>query len=134
MPKDKAQTAVRLAVANEKARTELELILDKWFRKYFVKGITLPQAKGMHSTGTFSTFEEVLQKQEDQIVIAVVRKLDPRCIEVLSRPRPELVAHIRALASGAMKPTGKPKPQKKPKVPSPSKPRKPGGVLANARQ
>ncbi|MDX2259547.1 MAG: hypothetical protein NW205_11600 [Hyphomicrobiaceae bacterium] len=133
MFRKKAETCSRLAAGHEKASAELGVLLKKWFEKHFVKGLTLPQAKGMHSIGVFSAFDEALQEYEDQTVIAVVRKLDPHCIEVLSRPRDEMLAHIRALASGAREAAGKPKPPKKAKAQSKSKPRKPGGILANAR-
>ena len=134
MLETKARISARLAVASGKAGSELGMLLDKWFEKHFVKGITLPLAKGMHATGTMSGFEEAMQGYGDQTVVAVVRKLDPHCISILSRPRQEMLAHILALASGAQEPAGRPKVAKAPKAPTVAKPRKPGGVLANARQ
>jgi hypothetical protein len=68
-------------------------------------------------------------------VIAVLRKIDPHRADILTRPRPEMEAHIRELAAGRIEPTPKPKPPGKTKTqkgPS-EKPVRSGGIYKRSR-
>lgn len=137
---DRAQVCGRLGVTSDKAATELNDLLAKWFNKHFVKGLTLPLLKGMRGTEALTAFELGLGDGSEADVIAIVRKLDPHRTELLTHSRAALMAHVRALAEQQITPALDPK---KVKVPKPTplskqkaakKQEKKGGVLERARQ
>ncbi len=132
--KDKALACARLSANSDKAGTELTTVLDKWFEKHFVKGVSLKALQSLDATDALATFESVIALRSEADLIAVMRKVDPQNVTVLSKSRADMMLHIRALASGAASPTAKPKPPKKPAPAKAAKPRKAGGFLANARQ
>jgi hypothetical protein len=135
MAQDKLQACGRLSATSDKARTELTVLLAKWFEKNFVKGISVALAQSISTSGAGAAFETLLSGSSDEVIIGVVRKLDPNRVDILSRPRDELLAHIRSIAAGTVLPADKPKPPKKTAASkAPARARKPGGVLANARQ
>lgn len=131
---DRAQLCARLGVLTNKAGADLDSLLSKWFSKHFVKGLKLPLLKSMKGTEALASFEAGLSGCSEDEVIGVVRKLDPHRPEVLRRPRPELIAHLRALAEGRAEPAPKPKaPRPAAKKAIPKKTAK-GGILSQSRQ
>ena len=132
---DLALASARVAVANEKAAEDLGALLEKWFAKHLVKGIKLPVLRAMHDVGAFNSFSECLAAYDEVDVIAILRKVDPHRADILTRPRPEMEAHIRELAAGRVEPTPKPKPpgkSKSPKGPS-GKSARTGGIYERSR-
>ncbi len=132
---DLALASARMAIANEKASEELSALLEKWFAKHLVKGVKLSMLKALHETGAFNAFSECLAEHDEVDLIAVLRKVDPHRADILTRPRSEMEAHIRELASGRVDPAQKPKPPSKPKTPkrSSAKSARTGGVYERSR-
>ena len=130
---DRAQLCAQLGVLTNKAGSDLDSLLSKWFSKHFVKGLKLPLLKSVKGTEALASFEAGLSGCSEHEVIGVVRKLDPHRPEVLRRPRPELIAHLRALAEGRVEPAPKPKAPRPVKKPVSKKSAK-GGILSQSRQ
>ena len=130
--KDKADSFARLGLVSDKARDELSVALDKWFAKWFVKGIKLATLRELGDAQAYDAFERVLRGLAEAEVIAIVRKVDPENRAILSRARADIENHIRALAEGRVAPHGKISAKKNAK--NPAKVAKAGGVLATARQ
>ena len=131
---DKVEASALLSVQEAKAGRDLELLLDKWFAKHFVKGVKLPLLRSLHSTGSVSKFMQLLALRPLSDIIAVARKLDPHMVGLLAKPADEIISHLGLLASGKATPAGKPKPARKAKIQKVEVEIRPGGVLANSRQ
>jgi hypothetical protein len=101
---DLALVSARVAITSEKASDELSALLEKWFAKHLVKGITLPGLRAMHNAGVLSSFLECLPTRSETDVIAILRKVDPHGVAILRRPRAEMEAHVRDLATGRIGP------------------------------
>lgn len=131
-PKDMVLAAGRLSVVTQKAGTEFETTLGKWFEKHFVKGLTLQLLRSMHGSGAFAAFRAFLEAGKDAPVITILGKLDPNRPEVRARSKAAMIEHVAALAASAIEPAGKPKPPPKPKKVK-AKPETDGGVLERTR-
>ena len=101
---DLALASARVAIASEKAADELSSALNKWFAKHLVTGISLPALRALHSAGALGPFLECLPARNVVDVIAILRKVDPHRSAILKRPRAEMEAHIRDLATGRLEP------------------------------
>jgi hypothetical protein len=101
---DLALASARVAITSEKASDELSALLEKWFAKHLVKGITLPGLRAMHNAGALKSFLECLPTRSEADVIAILRKVDPHGVAILTRPRAEMEAHVRDLATGRIGP------------------------------
>lgn len=130
---DKAAQCARLGAVSGKAAADLDEMLQKWFVKHFVKGLTLPVLKSLNGTEGLTAFENILSAVPDHELLAVVRKLDAHRPELLALTRNEILVHIRAMAQGQISPAEKPKKQTKKKATS-SKNATKGGILAQSRQ
>ncbi|MFZ1105369.1 MAG: hypothetical protein WAN86_21370, partial [Hyphomicrobiaceae bacterium] len=87
-----------------KASDELSTLLEKWFAKHLVTGISLPMLRVLHETGALSSFLECLAARDETDVIAILRRVDPHRSGILKRPRREIEAHIRDLATSQVAP------------------------------
>jgi hypothetical protein len=101
---DLALASARVSVASEKAADELSAALKKWFAKHLVTGISLSALRALHGAGALGSFLECLPTRSDADVIAILRKVDPHRSAILKRPRTEMEAHIRNLATGHLEP------------------------------
>jgi hypothetical protein len=130
-----ALASARAAIANEKAAEDLSALLEKWFAKHLVKGIKLPMLRALHDAGALSAFADCLSAHSEADVIGVLRKVDPHKVNILTRPRAEMEAHIRELAAGRIAPAEKPQAPKKPKAPKAAsgKSARNGGVYERSR-
>jgi hypothetical protein len=132
--RNKAEYCGRLSVTVEKASSELDTLLDKWFSKHFISGLKLPLLKSMSGTDGFIAFEAMVFEVEEAKLIAAVRKLDPHNVELLHRGRPELIAHLRDLAAGRVQPAAKPRTTKAKSSTAAKKTSSKEGVLSRSRQ
>jgi len=130
---DRAQACVRLSALSDKSAVELQTLLEKWFAKHFVKGINLPMLKQMHGSEAYAAFEACLGASSEADLIAIIRKVDPHCVGILSGTRSELAIHIQRLAAGHA-PTPRTKRPRTAKKQTATGAPKSGGVLARSRQ
>ena len=98
---DLALASARVAIASEKASDELSALLDKWFAKHLVKGITLPGVAGACTIagelfGVYSPADALPRATKPRRHRPVLRERGPpREIEAgSSSSSPEMVAHI----------------------------------------
>lgn len=132
--RNKAEYCGRLSVTAEKASSQLDTLLDKWFAKNFISGLKLPLLKSMNGTDGFVAFEAMISEVEEAKLISVVRKLDPYRVELLHKEKSELIAHLRNLASGQVQAASKPRTTKAKSPGSAKKSSSKDGVLSRSRQ
>ena len=112
---DNVQLCGRLALANEKAAAELDIFLDKWVQKHFVKGSSIQALSVLRSSGALPSLQSWLQsRSSDADVLAIIRKVDPNNRDILTTSAGRMIEHVDALARGTA-PVPKPKPAKQPK-------------------
>lgn len=109
---DNAQLCGWLALANEKAATELNILLEKWVQKHFVKSSSAQTLSLLRSSGALPSLLSWLQsRSSDADVLAIIRKVDPNNREILTATKNQMIEHVEALARGTA-PAPKPKPAK----------------------